>query len=139
MRLGLLFLMMYTYINSNLESLRKLSTQVLRSWCSPWCQPSLKYFYPPPLPPFKGPPLIRNICLSLLHLFWNRSPSLFLDLLISFIKPSKMSDFSKLVSHVITIWYYNWKHSETYYNKGYYMYKSLWTSYVGVNPVKWKT
>ena len=45
-----------------------------------------------------------------------------------------MSDFSKLFSHVMTLWYYNWKHSETCCNKGYYMYKSLWTSYVGVNP-----
>ena len=48
----------------------------------------IKYFYPS----FKGPPLVRNIMCPPPLLFLEQK-STFLDLLISFIKPFKTSDF----------------------------------------------
>ena len=89
----------------------------------------LEYFYPR----FKGvPPWLRNICVHPSSLFLEQK-SLFLDLLISFLKPFKTSDFSNHVSHVLVWWYYNWKHFQTYYNKVYYIQKLLCTSYIRLN------
>ena len=62
--------------------------------------------------------------------------SLFLYLLISFIKPFKTSDFSKHVSHIMTWWYDTWKHSQTYYNEVHHIHKSLCIRYVRVNSIK---
>ena len=36
----------------------------------------------------------------------------------------------------MTLWYYTWKQSQIYYNNDYCTYKSLYTSYLKVNPVK---
>ena len=79
-----------------------------------------KHALPPPSPP---PPFLEQ-------------KLLFLDLLTLFMKPFKTSDFSKHISHILTWWYYT---SQTCYNKVYLIQKSLWTSYVRVNPVKWNS
>ena len=95
------------------------------SWYPSWCQPPSPYlnistpYSKVPVPLYKTHHVSTSL-LCLLSFFWNSGPSLFLAL--SFIKPFKTSDFSKDVSHVMTLWYYTWKHSQTYYNKVYRMY-----------------
>ena len=98
------------------------------SWYPSWCQPpsprlNISTPYSKiPVPLYKTHHVSTSF-LYLLFFFWNNGPSLFLAL--SFIKPFKTSDFSKDVPHVMKLWYYTWKHSQTYYNKVYYTYKSL--------------
>ena len=81
-------------------------------WWLPWCQPPLNISTPPPppSPTTLAPPFIRNIICIPFSTFLEQK-SLFLNLLISFIKSIKTSDFSHYVSHVMTLWYNTWKHT----------------------------
>ena len=107
------------------------------AWCPPWCQPPLppSNISPLLLPHSKVSPLIENITCPPSTLFLKQK-FLFLDLLISFIKPLKTSDFSKHVSLALARWYYYWKHSQRYHNKVNHKHKSFCTSYIRVNSVK---
>ena len=76
-----------------------LQYRLFITWCPLWCQPPYKFFYPLIRSPS---PLIWNMFFPTSQLFLEHR-SLFLDLLISFIKPFKTLDFSKHVSHVTTL------------------------------------
>ena len=83
-------------------------------------------------PPIQRSPLVKKHHLpppSLLNFFWNRSP-------YSLIYWHDLQNHSKHVFLALTWWYYTWKHSQTYYNKVYHIHKSLYTTYIRVNPVK---
>ena len=65
------------------------------------------------LNPYSEPEVDLDIQLPLSDTYFKQN-SIFPDLLTSFIKPFKMSDFSKHLCHVMTSWYYTWKHSQEY-------------------------
>ena len=94
--------------------------------CSPpWWQTLLQFFCSPPhskvLPLL--PYVIWNImCHSSSPIFLEQK-SLFLDLLIWFIKSFKTLELKRLSRYnVMILWYYTWKNPQVYYNKVIYMY-----------------
>ena len=84
----------------------------------------LKYFYPPIQKSHPTPFHKKHHVTPLSFFLERKSIHWFTDIIKSF----KSLDFWKYVSHIITLWYYTWKHSQTYCNEVYHMYKSLYTS-----------